>query len=62
MWPSSPPKVRGAASHAYHRLLNPPGHDDPSSHGKHGRGLGLGKVEVKQEDFEKSLAEVRENV
>mmetsp|Transcript_17117 Transcript_17117/g.47770 ORF Transcript_17117/g.47770 Transcript_17117/m.47770 type:complete len:595 (+) Transcript_17117:154-1938(+) len=50
--------VRSAASHAYHRLLNPPGHDRPEMHGKHGRGLGLGKVELIQEDFQKSLSEI----
>lgn len=53
------PQVRSAASHAYHRLLNPAGHDKPEMHGKHGRGLGLAKVELKQEDFEKSIDEVR---
>eukprot|EP00873_Tetraselmis_striata_P002682 jgi/Tetstr1/422946/TSEL_013725.t1 len=50
--------VRAAASHAYHRILNPGGHDAPETHGRHGRGLGMGKVEVRQADFEVALSEI----
>jgi vesicle-fusing ATPase len=52
--------VRAAASFAMERLLrrSPQAAGDTSSHGAHGRGLGLGEVSVTPADFAAALAEV----